>query len=66
VGKNRIPNENIYNIGPFSKKMHFNTAMGKKCKIIVRNHANRPKNKCTFITPSHGLFVTCRGEKNKQ
>jgi hypothetical protein len=25
--------------------------------------ANRSKNKCTFITPSHGLFLTYRGEK---
>jgi hypothetical protein len=30
---------------------------------IVRNNAKRPEKKCTLIAPSHGLFLTCRGEK---
>jgi hypothetical protein len=30
---------------------------------LRRNHAKRPENKCTFITLSPCLFVTCRGEK---
>ncbi len=32
--------------------------------IHVRNYANRTKNNTGFVTPSHGLFLTCRG-KNK-
>jgi hypothetical protein len=35
----------------------------RKDDIIVRNHANRPQNKGIFITPSHDLFLTYRGEK---
>jgi hypothetical protein len=31
--------------------------------ILVCNHARRPMKKCIFIiAPSHGLFLTCRGE----
>jgi hypothetical protein len=29
----------------------------------INNHAYKPKDKHTLLTPSHGLFLTCRGEK---
>ncbi len=34
-------------------------------EVLTYNHAppNRPKNKCTLVTPSRDLFFTCRGEK---
>lgn len=31
--------------------------------LSVCNHANKPKNKCTFVTLSCGLFITRTGEK---
>jgi hypothetical protein len=31
--------------------------------VIVCNHADSPKKRLTFVTPSYGLFLTCRVEK---
>jgi hypothetical protein len=34
------------------------------CCFLYKCHANRLKNKYTFIALSHDLFITCKGEKD--
>jgi hypothetical protein len=42
---------------------YINNTLRNNFRTEVRSHAKRPKNKCTFIAPSCGLFLTCRREK---